>query len=329
MPVSPVLPDLPELPELPTTAGGSFDPLAVVASLASAAAAAAIVLLVLAWPWRTSRSPRVAVGCLLAVVVGFCVGAWRLGLKVHWPPREGQDRLLFLLFPALLAVELIAACLGRYRPLAWLPRLLIASAAAPVLLHGSIYLEDLTGPGSREWTVSQTVLILGGLAVALAGTWTALALLARRGHGRSVPLALTLTCTGAAATVMLSGSASGGELGLNLAASLAGVVAASLLLKEAPDPDGLLGVGVIGLFSLLVAGRFFSELATSHALLLFFAPLLCWLAELFSFRGVRPSFRGVVGVVLTLTPVVIVVLLAQQKYAADTARSSSGSKLVQ
>ena len=53
----------------------------------------------------------------------------------------------------------------------WLLRGGLALSAAPILLHNTIYLVDLAGPGSREWSGTQAMLILAGLAAALLLTW--------------------------------------------------------------------------------------------------------------------------------------------------------------
>jgi hypothetical protein len=302
------------------------DPVLILEALAAAAVTAAAVLLLCGWPWRSPRPTRVSVGCVLGVGLGFYAGCGWLGLRPHWPPREDQDRLLLLLFPALLGVELLAALSGRLRWLEWLPRLVVVVAAARVLLHDSTYLADLSGPDTREWTPAQTWLILGGLAAALAGVWALLALLSRRAPGRSVPLAVALACAGAAVTVMLSGYASGGQMGLPLAAALVGTIAASLALSGPSDLRGVLGPGVVGLFALLVVGRFFGELTTGNAALLFLAPLLCWLPELPRLSRMGSLPRGLGRVVLTAVPVAIALLLAQQKFVADSAQSSPGSK---
>ncbi|HEV3259179.1 MAG TPA: hypothetical protein VG013_20065, partial [Gemmataceae bacterium] len=204
------------------------------------------------------------------------------------------------------------------RWLAWPLRLVIAVGAARVLLHNTTYLEDLAGPDSREWTPAQTWKILAGMGAALAVVWAALVLLVRRAPGRSVPLAVALACAAAAVTVMHSGYASGGQVGLPLAAALAGAVAASLVLSGPPAMEGALGLAVVGLFALLVIGRFFGELTTLNAALLFFAPLLCWLPEL------PPRFRGVARVVMVAVPVAVALLLAHQKFAEDSARTAPG-----
>jgi hypothetical protein len=260
------------------------------------------------------------------VGLGLVVGCGGLGVRPHWPPREDQDRLLLLLLPAALAVEIAAAFPGRLARLAWPLRLVMAVGAAPLLLYNSSYLADLAGPGTREWTSAQAALILGGLAGSLAGAWAVLALLARRAGGRSVPLALALCCGGAAVTIMLSGYASGGQLGLPVAAALVGVLAASLVLAEPLDVRGITGLAVVGLFGLLIIGRFFGYLTTAHAVLLFLAPLLCWLPELPYVRRAGLRVRGFARVALVVVPVVVTLALAQQRFAEASRQTSSGPK---
>jgi hypothetical protein len=122
---------------------------------------------------------------------------------------------------------------------------------------------------------------------------------------------------------MLSGNASGGQLGLPLAGAVAGATLASLLLAGKPEVQGVLGPGVVGLFALLVAGRFFSDLTTTNALLLFFAPLLCWLTELPYVRTQRPWIRVALGVVLVAIPVTLAVAQAQRSFVEASKASSS------
>src|SRR5947209_7239320 len=173
-----------------------LDSTLIVASLAAAAVTAAAVLLLGGWPWRRPHPARTSLGGVLGVALGFLAGCWWLGTTtLQWPPREDQDRLLLVLLPAVIGVELAAAPLGRLGRLVWLPRLIVAAVAARVLLHGTVYLMD--PPDTETWTSTRAWLILGGLAAALAGAWAALALRARRSPGRSVPLSLALACAAA------------------------------------------------------------------------------------------------------------------------------------
>jgi hypothetical protein len=275
--------------------------------------------------WRRPASLLASAGAVLGVGLSFYAGVWLLSLRPHWPPREDLDRLLFVLFPVLIAIELMGAIAGRFRWLVWLPRLAVAAVAARILLHDSIYLTDSAGAGTPEWSPAQTWLILGGLAAALAAVWALLALLMRRAPGPSVPLALAIPCAGAAVAVMLSSYASGGQAGFALAAALAGAALASLALARPPDLQGVLGIGVVGLFALLVMGRFFGTLTTTNAALLFFAPLLCWLPELPYIRSLWPWLRALVRVTAVAVPVIAVLILAQQKFDKDSGSPSPGS----
>jgi hypothetical protein len=293
-------------------------------AMAAAFAVAAAVVVHCGRSWRAPRRVRVSAGLVLGIGIGFYAGCWFIGPAPRWPPKADQDRLLFVLFPAVLFVELEAIFARRALPVAWLARLVVVAGAARILLHNSVYLADLSGPASAEWTPAKAVLWLGGMAAALAIVWTLLAVLMRRAPGRAVPLALALTCTGAGGSVMLSGYASGGMLGLSLAAALAGAVAGSLVLPRRSDLHAVIGPAIVGLFSLLVIGHFFAELTISHAVLLFSAPLLSWLPELPLARRAWSWLRAVARVSLVAVLVAVVVVQARQSFAK--AQASSGTR---
>ncbi len=284
----------------------------------------AAAMLLGGWPWRRSRPSWASAVGVLGVALGFLAACPLLDEVSHWPPSDASDRLQLIVLPAVVVVEMAAAFAGRFRWLFWLPRLVVAGGAARVLLDQSSFIADLPGGEANRWTTLQTIEYLGGMAAALVGVWALLALLMRRSSGRSVPLAVTLAAAGAAATVLLSGDATGGLAGLAFAVALVGALAASLLLAPTPDLNGLLGVGVVGLFALVVTGHFFAELTAVNAGLLFFAPLLCWLIEVPPIRRAWPWVRGVVRVSLVLAPVVVALALAQQKSAKDLAPRGSG-----
>ncbi len=296
--------------------------LALTAAAVTAAGTAAVVYVLFAVLFK-KRLAWAAAGRALGVGVGLLVGCFWLGVRPHWPPREDQDRFLFLLFPIAIVVEVLAIPLGRW---IWFLRAAVAASAAWVLLYGSVYLEELTGPGSREWTPGQAQLNLALLAAALLAAWAALVTLTQRSGGRAVPLALAIVCGGSGLTIMLSGYASGGQLGLPLAAALVGVLLISLLPRGPTDVTGVTSLAVLGLFALLVIGRFFGELTTLHAVVLFLAPLLCWLPELPLVRRLNPYLRGLGRVALTVVPVLIVVSLAQEKFKVDSGPSATPSE---
>src|SRR5947209_2019621 len=130
----------------------------------AAGAVAAAVLLMLVWP-RGSPSPaRSALGWTLGVGLGFFVGCGVLGVWPAWPPIGDRDRFLTLVLPAAILIEGLAAFGFVPSWLAWLLRCLLAALVTPILLHGTIYLEDAAGPGTREWPLRTAITILAGVA---------------------------------------------------------------------------------------------------------------------------------------------------------------------
>jgi hypothetical protein len=301
------------------------DPLQILEAVALAGSAAALVLLLFRWAWRSPHPARSVIGEVVGIVAGFALGCWWLGVRPHWPPREDLDRLLIIVLPAVGAVEIVTVLLGRPAWIGWALRLVVAVGSGPVLLYGSIYLADAAGPGTRQWTPGQAVVILLALAGALAANWALLALLVRRTASCSVAVAVAVACTGAAVTVMLSGYATGGEIGLPLAAALAGVTAASLGLRGGANASAALSLGIVGLFGLVVMGRFFGELHANLACLVFFAPLLAWLPELPYVGRLNGTIRAFSRVVLTAVPVVVALALAVRDFAHETTQGSPSS----
>jgi hypothetical protein len=313
-----------------------------------AAGLSALLMLVFGWPWRTPRPIRARVGGVVSVSLGFAVGWWWLDLRPNWPPQEDQDRLLFILLPAVIAIEILAALIEarfshlqseipssksedrassigfRVSGLAWLLRFLVAAAATPILLYGTTYVSDDAGPGTRQWTPQQTWMIFASLAASLLAVWLLLAWLIQQSPGRAALLAVAIACGGTAVIMMMSGYASGGPLAMPLAGGVVGALAASLALRNADCVANTLGLAVVGLFALLIMGHFFSELTWTNAALLFFAPVLVAFPELPPFRRVNPNLRAGVGIVLTIVPVLIAMALAMQKMAEQSPRPSPG-----
>jgi len=292
-------------------------------ALAATALVAAAALLLCRLLWRGAGSERASPAWALSLGPAIFAGCWMLDVRPHWPASEALDRFLIFLLPTIVIIEVLASLRRFPAWLAWLLRICCAAGAARILLHNTVYLSDLAGPGSSEWTRAQSLQILAGLAAGATVVWVALVLLTRHAPNRSIPIALALSSGGAGVTVMLSGYASGGQLGLVLAAALAGATVASFLLHGSADATSSIGVAVMTLFALLLVGRFFGELTTTNALLLFFAGLLCWLPVLLPYvKRMGPILRGTLQVLLVAVPVAIAVLQAQQKFLEDFSAGS-------
>jgi hypothetical protein len=290
-------------------------------ALLVAAVVAAAFQLILAWCWRSSLGSRL--GWVLGLGAGFYAGCVVLDLWPRWPIQEDRDRFLVVLLPLTLAIEIVTVFPSMPRWLAWLLRLALAVAAAPILLRNSVYLADLAGPHSAEWSPAQAALILVLLASLLAAVWILLALLQARTSSQAGASALTLSALAASVTVMLSGYLGGGLLGLPLAGCLAGATLASFAAPSSSNTSHSLGVGLIGLFGVLLIGRFFGSLPTSAALCLGLAPLLAWLPEGPGLRQLWPSIRVVMCLVFVAVPLLFVVTNAQKKFEKESAANSS------
>jgi hypothetical protein len=107
------------------------DPIRILEALAISAVVAGAILLLFGWPWRAPNRVRGRIGGVLGVGAGISAGCWWLGVSPNWPPREDQDRLLFVLLPALIVVETAVALVARPRWLAWLLRLVVGGPPPP------------------------------------------------------------------------------------------------------------------------------------------------------------------------------------------------------
>ena len=244
--------------------------------------------------------------------MGWVAGCWLLGVRPHWPIREDLDRLLLIVLPAVLLVEVAALSRKVPRWIVWVGRLVVVAGVSRVLLHGTSY---LAGAGeSTAWSPTQTWSILVSMAMVLGADWWLLARLARQEPGLSLWISLAGTCAGAGLVVMLSGYATGGQIGLPLAGALLGTAMAALVLTRSSRGSSRVGVAIVGLFSLLMIGHFFGELTWIHATVLLLAPLLGWLPECAPLCRLRPWARSLVRVLSVGIVVTGVVIHAQRKF---------------
>ena len=287
------------------------DPILFVKAMIAAASAGAVCMLAAGWDRKVPSATRVNVAALLAVALALALGCDVFKILPHWPAGNVLDRFLLFVLPAALVIELLAAAPRIPRWPVWGLRLLWALAAGRILLHGSSYLEG----AATGWSTRQIYEALTIGVVVLAVVWVLLVRLSQRTPGVSLPLALAETILGAGLLVLLSAYPSGGETGLALAAALAGTVAAACLLVAAPALEGAIGLGVVGLFGILMMGRFFGELTTPRALIVFLTPLLCWVSEL-PVLCRRPAWQvALVRLALVAVPLACVLFLAQRDFA--------------
>lgn len=285
-------------------------------AMGAAAGVSALFVLALGRAWPPAGTTRRNVACVLGIALGLALGCRVLQLRTAWPPVNGLDRLLTIVFPAVIAIELMAGLQRVPRWCAWLLRMSLAAASGRILLHGSVY---LAGP-RREWTEWQAGVALALCGSLLAAVWVLLTWLSQRSSGgASIPLVLSQATLCGGILVMLAGYVTGGEASLPLAAALAGSAVASSLLADRSDAQGMIGIGIVVLFGLLFIGRFFGGLSTDRALAVFLAPLLCWATEMPMLRRRSPWLVGVIRLALVAIPLVVVLALAKRDFDRDTA----------
>ena len=297
------------------------EPLLYLKAMGAAAFVSAMVVLALAGVRRPATAMRLSVASILALGIGLAVGYFVLSLQLAWPPRNGLDRFLLLIVPAAFVIELLAACDRSPRWIVWLVRMIFATIIPRVLLHDSVYLSGAEN-GWPLWQQCLTVLVSG---VLVAGVWVLLSRLSERSPGVSIPLALCAAIQCAGLTVMLAGYIKGGAAALPFVATLAATAISSSLIAKRSDESikngmsAILGIGVVGLFGLMFIGHYFGRLSTGNAILIMWAPLLCWATELPQRRHRNPWIVGSLRLVLVAIPLATVLFMAKCDFDRDMA----------
>ena len=287
------------------------DPFQYLLAIAVAAGASALVALAFGGLKSGARTARTQAAIVLAMAAGLASGAYILRLQISWPPVNGLSRLLTIMLPFALAIEVLSSFSIVPPWFAWCWRLALAASAGRILLHDSVY---VSGPGG-EWSAWQVVAVLSIGGGMLALVWVLLTWLSRRSGGVSISLALAQAVLCGGLAVMLAGYVAGGAAALPVAGALVGCGAASGWRKlPGSRLEGVIGIGVVAFFGLLFIGRFFGQLSTARALALFLAPLLCWTTELPALRC-QPAWRvAVLRLVLVGVPLVAVLVLAKRDF---------------
>ena len=291
-----------------------------------AAIAAGLVLMLIARLGANPAPWRLAGGWIGGLAAGIYAGCGLLGEWPRCPPTDDRHRFLVVLLPLALAVEAAAMLLPARRWIAWILRIALAAAAAPILLYNSSYLADLDGDGTgvAEWSPPQAMLILSLSAALLAGVWGLFARLQARTSDRALSPVLIALALATALTVMLSGYFRGGLHALPMAGAIAGVTLASFAFPHQPAASPTLGVGIVGIFSVVIIGRFYGALPTSLAIGLMLAPLLAWTAEIPRIRKLPVAACAAIRIAAVLAALLLIVTCAQIRF---NAASQSGSGL--
>ncbi len=204
-------------------------------------------------------------------VWGTVAGLVMLRALPHAPPASALDRLLLILLPVTLAIEIEVA--GGWLD-GWLlvaERGMVALLAVPVLLLGSV------------WMAGPAALSLGAILAAalfLWAAWEGVEAQVAATADRLVPAVIAAALLTAGAAIGAGGWWKGATVAVTLAAGLAGTLVADLVSGEgrrrrtAAGLAAVTGIGIVALFGCVVAGTFFGRLRAGAAVLVVAAPLL-------------------------------------------------------
>lgn len=295
------------------------DPLLYLQAMGAAATASMIILLAILAVRPPAGTTRGNTAAVLGMGSGLVAGYSALALQLAWPPAGSLDRLLTIIIPMAVGIELMAGIHRFPRVVGWLLRVCLAAISPRILLHGSVYLRG----ADRDWALWQVhaaMIVSGAL---LVGLWGALSWLSRRSSGVSIPLSLALATQSAGVTVMLAGYLKGGAAALPLVSALAatalGIRVAARRFQNPSNVDmtAIIGIGAVGLFGVLFVGRFFGRLSTPCAVSILLAPLLCWVTEAPVLRQRAPWIVGSVRLGLVAIPLLIILALAKVAFDRD------------
>ena len=221
---------------------------------------------------------------LIGLVVGF---GWLKGVP-RWPPRQAFDRLLIYIFPLLILLELFVARAQQARRL-WQLRtgpysirgvmhgviaLLIPVLAIRILLHGSIYLHQLTLAQSILYF--SLMLLVSIIWLVLAWVLDELAADDLVSSNTGIGLALIAALLACSATMMLTGYVTGGAAAMPFVGVILGaMMGVPAALGRRPDVEvmrALVSVGFTGLMMLVLLGWLFGGLSTWQSVVLLFSP---------------------------------------------------------
>jgi hypothetical protein len=216
---------------------------------------------------------------------------------LKWPPQEDQQRLLILLLPATIVIELFTAYLQRPW-ITFLFRLVISALALPTLLYGTVYLSGTTS----GWTPTQTGIYFSLSGILLLSVWMLIARISTTPEYMLPCLALFTISTISGLAAMLSGYLSGGLLGVPLSGSILGLILFRWLTKAPHSIAPLVGPMVITIFGILAGGHFMGEIPLPHTLIIFCSLLLTGLSLVPLLRACSPWLKLTLISMLILFP---------------------------
>jgi len=282
---------------------------------------------------------------VVAIACGELAGYSTLNFSWPWPPANALDRFLTIVLPAILIIELISGIDGdcsatdsaasnpnnlalasrTTRVWLWIARCFLGCGIGRILMHGSIYL-DASHCSTREaWLIQNMPGLLLISSLVLMAMWFALTQLAARRASNGIVMSLGLSLICAGCTIMMAGYIKGGAAALPVATVLmVSAMASQFWVSSQVDSDkhfnrhalgtAAIGIGLMSLFSLVWIGRFFGQLTSTDAILMFLTPLLCWITELPLLRKRSATAKFAIRLVTVIVPLAILLANAKREF---------------
>lgn len=236
------------------------------AIVACAVAAAVVVTAALRLAAARVRRPESAAALgALAVAAAFTAGAVVVGWRPGTALAGVTDRLSLVALPLAVAVEALVPRLARGR---WRAAARAAAALGVVAAVLAGHVDFRAGAWRRLAT-------LAAPATLLAAQWAGLGALAERRAAGAAHLTLASGALAAGVATMLTGYVSAGLAGLPLAAALA---TAAFVGRRGGADGASVGMGVVCLAGVIIAGHFFGSLPPGMALATALSPAVVWFA---------------------------------------------------
>lgn len=251
----------------------------------------------------------------LGALAGLAAGWYRMGYSLPWPPATGLDRLLAVVLPLTLVIDLIlryrssdrtgtGPADGRWGSLStWFDpvlRGLFCLTTPVILLWKSVHL---------DWWVASTfpprpslLLLMSGVCLVVTD-WSLLRF-SLRGAATLAPLGLLGAVLSAGLCVLLAGYIKGGAVAFPLTGSLVGCLAAIWPWPgirplpadtQSKGQRAIVSAAISALYGVLFVGCAFGKLTGTRALLVGLAPLAGWVVEIPRVRSLPLVWRIILG----------------------------------
>jgi hypothetical protein len=245
-----------------------------------------------------TRSWGAAVGLSLGFAAAYLA---MMGLPA-FPPSEGSQWLpIFALVAGVEAGVEGTFCLKRW--FVWTLRALLTASILGITLYSV----------SSAWTPRALVLLFVGLEVVTLAIWAALEPLAAKSTGAAVPASFTVSAFG---LIFVAFGAHYTMLALWAAGLMTGLAACTVAMlgsKRLSFAHGGVGVALMLLFAVSLAGYFYADMRAVCPFLLIAGPLALWLGRIGPIARMARWQRAIILTLAVLLPVGTAAYLANSE----------------